>query len=492
MREREIKVEVDTGFAIPDLSGVLADATPADPAVRENRDTYYDTADLRLARWGVTLRYRTGDGWTVKLPALQPSLLLDREEVVLPGAASRIPADVAALVASFARSADLAVVARLSTRRLAVALLGADGAQVAELADDTVTAQVGGTRQTFREIELELAATTDDEIAEAVYEALIDAGARPAPPIPKLVRALGATAAAPPDVEVPLLTERPSAAEVIRLAIATSVTRLVVSLPIARLGVDPEGVHQARVATRRLRSDLRTFESLLDSEWVDGLRSELAWLATELGRVRDADVLGERLRATISRRVEIDPVAAQDLLDTLVARRERDRTVLLGHLGEDRARTLFDHLVDAAQSPRTTNAATRSAQKIMPRLVRKRWSQLQKVVDVLGDDPSPGELHAVRLLAKRVRYASDAVAPVIGQPAVRFARGAARLQDILGEGNDAAVAAAWLAEVAAELRGPGAFAAGQLAQVLASEASSDAKGWREVYGRMLARSDWLE
>ena len=67
--------------------------------------------------------------------------------------------------------------------------------------------------------------------------------------------------------------------------------------PGVRLGIDIEDVHQARVATRRLRSDLRTFQPLLDEAWADALRDELRWLGAELGRVRDAEVLRDRLRA---------------------------------------------------------------------------------------------------------------------------------------------------------------------------------------------------
>ena len=65
-------------------------------------------------------------------------------------------------------------------------------------------------------------------------------------------------------------SRRPGAiGAVIRDALDASVQRLLVADPVARVGDDPEGVHQARVATRRLRSDLRTFAPLLDPAWVD-------------------------------------------------------------------------------------------------------------------------------------------------------------------------------------------------------------------------------
>src|SRR3954452_17231071 len=54
----------------------------------------------------------------------------------------------------------------------------------------------------------------------------------------------------------------------------------------ARQG-DAEGVHHLRTTTRRLRSALGMFESLLDPDWSDAVSFELKWLAGLLGAVRD-------------------------------------------------------------------------------------------------------------------------------------------------------------------------------------------------------------
>src|SRR5207237_8156663 len=90
---------------------------------------------------------------------------------------------------------------------------------------------------------------------------------------PNGVRALGWRALEPPDVTaVRRLGPSPSAGDVIRTALSASVARLIAHDRGVRLGDDPEDVHQARVATRRLRSDLRTFHSLLDSDCTQALR----------------------------------------------------------------------------------------------------------------------------------------------------------------------------------------------------------------------------
>ena len=85
--------------------------------------------------------------------------------------------------------------------------------------------------------------------------------------------------------------------DVVRAAIARSTARLLAHDPGVRLGDDPEDVHQARVATRRMRSDLRTFRRVLDEDWDESMRDELKWLGGLLGAVRDTDVLLDRLEA---------------------------------------------------------------------------------------------------------------------------------------------------------------------------------------------------
>src|SRR5438105_15341635 len=105
-----------------------------------------------------------------------------------------------------------------------------------------------------------------------------------------------ADVAPPARASVGPVTPTGGVATVIRDALDASVQRLLLADPIARVGEDPEGVHQARVATRRLRSDLRTFAPLLDPAWVTSLRDELRWLGAELGGAREAEVLLGHLR----------------------------------------------------------------------------------------------------------------------------------------------------------------------------------------------------
>src|SRR4029453_8392336 len=125
-----------------------------------------------------------------------------------------------------------------------------------------------------------------------------------------------------------------SAGDAVRRAIALSVIRLIRHDPVVRLDVDPEGVHQARVATRRLRSDLRTFRPLLDEEWSTTLRDELRWLARALGDAPGGDVLLSRLRDS-AKELGVDEAAAP-VLATLQKSRDSALTALVEELRSDR------------------------------------------------------------------------------------------------------------------------------------------------------------
>src|SRR5207237_7285728 len=95
-----------------------------------------------------------------------------------------------------------------------------------------------------------------------------------------------------------------------------------------------------------------------------------------------------------------------------------------------------------------------------------------------GAPPAPG-LHRIRILAKRARYAAEAVAPVVGTAAAAFARAAAKLQTILGEHQDSVTAQAWLR--AAKVTGKRAFVAGELIALEGLAANEARAKWRKVW-----------
>ncbi|MFG1871814.1 CYTH and CHAD domain-containing protein [Micromonospora arborensis] len=460
MVEEEQKYEVDDTYVLPDLTA----ASPAGGRVRALPPVtlvarYLDTVDLRLARAGASLRHRRGDQlpWTVKLPTGTPGV---RHEVSRPGPADQPPPDLVELVTVLHRGAPVAPVTVLRTVRHAYEVCDASGTVLVEVVDDRVTVldDTGATTGTFREVEAELKAG-DRKLLDRVDAVLREAGAQGGAFTPKHVRALGATAQADPDLVAPTgLTDEPSAGDVVTEAVRKEIRRLLAHDPLVRLRAPAAGgdtaVHQMRVACRRLRSDLRTFKPLVRKTWARPLRDELRWLAGVLGAARDAEVLRKRLRRTAS----ADPLSpldqgAVDRLDEVLAGRQRRALAAIDEaLRSARYLALVDKLVLAARAPRLTRRSAAPAAEALPALVARPWKRLAGPEGVDGlDAQSPDDRwHAVRKEGKQARYAVNAVAPTVGKGARRLSRALAGVQDVLGEHQDAAVAADTWLEIAAE------------------------------------------
>jgi CHAD domain-containing protein len=485
--EREVKLGAAASFRLPSLEGIGEGLSTEAREPERLSTVYLDTDDLRLVRWGMSLRFRAGEGWTVKLPLEEDGELLVRGEHVFAGNPRRVPGEAVDLISAFVRGAELLPQVRLRTVRRRVEVRNGGGALLADVVDDEVAVLDGRRIATrFRELEIEIADETPAELLQALLERLREAGAGEADPTPKVVRALGDRASDPPEVVVEDLGDRASAADVVRLAIASSVVRLIRHDPVVRLDTDPEGVHQARVATRRLRSDLRTFRSLLDPEWASALRKELGWLADILGRVRDGDVMLERMRERAGLLPERTPRDAVPVLATLERDRDAAHAELLETLRGERYLALLDRLVEAAGTPALAgDDPDASALDLVPGLVRRPWRSLARSVKGLPDSPSDEELHAVRIRAKRFRYAAEAAAPVVGKDARKLARAAAGLQEVLGDLNDAVVSEAWLREwTRATTSTRRAFAAGELAGLDRAAALEARARWPKAWKRL--------
>jgi CHAD domain-containing protein len=231
-------------------------------------------------------------------------------------------------------------------------------------------------------------------------------------------------------------------ADVVRSSLRAGLNRLLAHDLQLRLAYpDPaaDDVHQARVATRRLRSDLKTFGAILDPVWRRHVRSELKWLGTVLGQLRDRDVLSDGLTQAplaVSQRLAVERVDA--------ARR------LAEALASERYMNLVDRLHAGSERLPLTTAAEREAERpatdLLPSLVGVRWRALRRQVRRAGRHPSDTQLHQIRIKSKQLRYAAEAATPVIGKPARRTASAAEDVQTILGEHHDAVAAEAWFRE----------------------------------------------
>jgi len=271
---------------------------------------------------------------------------------------------------------------------------------------------------------------------------------------------------------------------VVRQSIRESYERLCAHETGLRMGEDPESVHQARVATRRLRSDLRTFEPFVDEHWAADLAADLRWIGSELGDLRDIEVLRDRLRAHSAWLPAAEAEAARRVVRRLDADREAARFDLLSMLAQPRWTHVRDKLADAAGLPPFTDDAFAPASKALRKVVRARWKKVGRAVRRAGDKPTDDALHRIRVRAKRCRYAAEACESVYGKRARRLARSMAEVQDVLGEHHDAVVASAWLAKTAHECSPTEAYAIGMLAQIEHGCATTARAEFRALWKRV--------
>jgi CHAD domain-containing protein len=251
-----------------------------------------------------------------------------------------------------------------------------------------------------------------------------------------------------------------------------------------------EGVHQLRVATRRLRAVLRLLAPVLPAGFVRGGRDELAWLGTTIGQVRDLDVLAQTVRARAaglepeSRRA-LGPLALA-LHDTRVAR----HAALVSGLDSTRCRTLLARLtafVDSSPPARQQPLGAVAAELVQPLLDAVRRTGRRVTAD------SPPELfHRLRVRVKRLRYALETLQGLGGKVVAKTVRALVRLQDELGEGQDAVVAIAWLRAYVDTATVPPAavLATGGVIEALARRGRKLARRFPEAWARLDRRRLW--
>jgi triphosphatase len=271
------------------------------------------------------------------------------------------------------------------------------------------------------------------------------------------------------------------------LAIAHLTEVLLVQAPRARLEVGPEGVHQSRVAARRLRSCLKQFRTVLDGAHLRQLDAQLADFARALGDARDLDVFLLNLGADLAEAAGPQERRVAALVRTARLKREAAYVALREMLeGPDFRRMIWGATRMAAlrewgaEHPVDSTAPLRPFAKAA---LARRWRKLLK----RGADIEAHEaesLHELRLDAKRLRYASELFAPLwSGKSTRRFLKRLSGVQDALGVANDTHVARTLVAGLGGR-GGAGPWAIG-LAEGFALAHGAGARGqaleaWKEL------------
>jgi CHAD domain-containing protein len=405
--------------------------------------TYHDTPDYRLAHLGITLRLRTeGEfaAWQLKLPGSRGRL-----ELEAPAELPSLPAEVLDLLAAPLHGRSLAPAATLRTERRGVRM-ELDGTEADVLLDEVAVVDGPRAGMSFLELEAELHGEGDLPAVETVLRA---AGAADGDGRPKLLRVLGVESEpARPASEHP--------GEHLRAMIGRQYEQILRHDPGARLGGDPEDLHDFRVAVRRIRALLRAARPLVVETWSEPLREELAWLGRALGPARDLDVLLEHIRSEIATLGDEREVG-RPLVTAFEAERDRARQAMLAELRTRRYLDLLGALERAARAP-----VLHTEQEPLTQIAAREFRRLRKAMATIGPDSSDEALHRARIKGKRARYAAELAEATMGKPATRFIGRAKDFQDVIGEHQDAIVAEARIRELTAAAPHDTALVAGRL------------------------------
>jgi CHAD domain-containing protein len=444
--EDEVKFDAPIGLPLPDLRSLVTRTVrlPEEKLVT----TYFDSIDRRLWQHGLTLRHRRPGGsndvesqpddgvWTLKLPERSDGPSLARTEVSWPGG-NEVPDGARDALRGVIRREPLRslVTLEMTRQRLSLRDRHDDEDQVVAELDDDLVLVVGGPRDgmRFRQVELEL--RNAKWKSKKVVRMLEHAGVR-VEREPKLSKAIDL---APPSSPIRSLQAGSTMADVVQASLQWGVERLIshdLRLRLAAPQPTVEDVHQARVATRRLRSNLKSFTALLDPVWTAHVRSDLKWYGGALGEIRDTDVLAEHF-------VDAPPAVRKRLDHERLAGIRGLREVM----ASSRYLDLLDRLHAAAERlPLRTDAAEadRPAGDALSTLMARRWRAVRREVRRSGSHPSSAQLHRVRIKAKQLRYIAEAAVPIVGRPARRTAKAAERVQTVLGHHHDAVTEEDWL------------------------------------------------
>ncbi|WP_055712849.1 CYTH and CHAD domain-containing protein [Streptomyces torulosus] len=510
-REIERKYESDES-GLPDLTGVAGVASVVDKGVAELDAVYYDTPDERLAAASITLRRRTGGddaGWHLKFPVSSGV----RDEIRAP-LSETLPRDLAGLVRSRVREAELVPLVRLRSTRDVRDLLDEDGALLAEVSVDAVHAERltgGGRTAQWSEIEVELADDGDPAFLDKVEKKLRKAGVRPSASPSKLARALRETAAPKKGKAAKGKSAKGKsakdtvakgeqgkkgkkgkkggggagkpggAAEHVLAYIRVQRDAIVELDPAVRRELF-DSVHSMRVATRRLRSTLKSYGKVLDRTVTDPIGEELKWLAGELGVGRDHEVLAERVTEALAGMPESLVVGSvRTRVRTWVeAGSSGSRRALIAALDGERYLALLRTLDAVIAEPPLSKGAGGDPEKVIGKAVSRAFGKVSDLVEAALAQPSGAErdlsMHEARKKGKRARYAAEAATPLLGAPAKQLVRDMKSLQSLLGDHQDSVMAREALRDLA--------FQAGQ-----AGESSFT---YGVLYGREERRAELAE
>src|SRR5215472_17443988 len=468
-----ISTEVELKLAapaadVPELKRAFVKMTPAAAGVPSRLiSTYYDTPDLALKRHGVSLRVREQGGrfiQTVKTTDPSGADIMKRgewEDEVAEGhpdpqaaqSGEHLPQGVAA---------DLQPLFATDVTRTTFAIEPTPATRIEAAIDQgEIRAAGDGGTEPISEIELELKSGD----AAALYDValqLLDVASIRIEPRSKSERGyrLGdeAEAATPVVHAEPVALDPTMTVEAALQEIGRACLAHLLHNEAAALAMDPEGVHQMRVAVRRIRSAISAFKRLLPAADRRRISGELAWLVDILGRARNLDVFATEwllpARTELSHKTGVDDLAAALNRERSAAYQRVERAILSKRHAAGMLR--LSHWFEARgwrEGPAARTALlTSPIGDLAPHLLDRRWREVRKRSKRFGRLTAP-QRHKLRIAGKKLRYTLEVLGNLFDQDDLqRFMKRLKRLQDDLGYANDVRVAHDILRELCAGAR----------------------------------------
>lgn len=252
--------------------------------------------------------------------------------------------------------------------------------------------------------------------------------------------------------------------EAFRATLSDCLSQITANAATLRLGRSVEGLHQLRVAFRRLEVALGAFGREFGQEWLGELRGRAKILAGRLAAARDLDVFVEKLLA--------DPPKSgvSEGLSQLRARAESARAQAWAgatHCISSPDFELFTDDVAALASSQLPLTRNRRLPRTAERMLDRQIARMKKRGRV-AKNHEEGDLHRLRVALKKLRYTAEFFAPLYPKRDVKsYLRQLRGLQNHLGDLNDAANVRSVVAGLLREKNrkdedGPSRYAAGAM------------------------------
>jgi CHAD domain-containing protein len=471
MLEREIKYRLPEGRDASAVCEAIEDAgfRLESSGSITHEDFYLDTLDWTLYRAGIALRLRK-DGSRCELQAKtilsESDEILARTEWTQAAPASDPPWEslpegpvfyLLKPLAPLRVLEGLTIRARVASERKTFRWMNEREILGSVTLDRVFQGAADNGGESYRELEVEAldgaAAAALDEVRTAV-ERKLDLRTSVET---KLAAALAMAGEKLPDLKE---RERPYAlyegdrlADVAAKTLGRHLTRMYWNEAGTRLNLDPVYLHDMRVATRRLRTALLVFAIAIPEEAREALGRDLRWIGRALGSVRDLDVGLTRVAALAAKAPEHERAVLYVFARYLEIKRARRRTRLLRRLDSKRF-TAFRERANqwiaglpgvvipigdaAAGSAGPIQPALAPAYMVGPRIVAEWDNRMREACHEAERKSTLANVHALRIAVKHARYAVEYFAVSEGQAAHHRAKQLARIQDKLGQHQDAA------------------------------------------------------